>query len=66
MSVDLGRRLEAVGDYARSSESFDLFRQHLDPAWIKTALETTGTATVRRRKLPAESAVWTVIAMCPS
>lgn len=60
--MNLGWRLEAVGDYARS-ESFDVFRQHLEPAWIEDALKITGTLSVRRRKLPAESMVWTVIGM---
>ena len=62
MHMDLGQRLEAVGDHARC-ESFDVFRQHLKPAWIDTALKTTGTLSLRRRRLPAESAVWTVIGM---
>lgn len=62
MFMDLGQRLEAVGDHARS-ESFEVFRQHLDPAWIEAALKTTGTLSLRRRRLPAESAVWTVIGM---
>ena len=62
MCMDLGQRLQAVGDHARS-ESFDLFRQHLEPAWIEAALKTTGTLSLRRRRLPAESAVWTVIGM---
>jgi len=62
MCMDLGQRLEAVGDHARS-ESFDVFRQHLDPAWIEAALKNTGTVSLRRRRLPAESAVWTVIGM---
>ncbi len=62
MCRDLGQRLKAVGDHARS-ESFDVFRQHLEPAWIEAALKTTGTLSLRRRRLPAESAVWTVIGM---
>jgi len=60
--MDLGQRLEAAGDHARS-DSFDVFRQHLEPAWIDAALKTTGTLSLRRRRLPAESAVWTVIGM---
>jgi len=60
--MDLGHRLEAVGDHARS-ESFDVFRRHLEPAWIDAALKTTGTVSLRRRRLPAEAAVWTVIGM---
>lgn len=43
--------------------SFSLFAQSLDPAWVEQALRATGTATIRRRKLPAEYVVWLVIGM---
>jgi hypothetical protein len=36
----------------------------LDPEWIDEALAATGTATIRRRRLPAEQVVWLVIGMC--
>jgi hypothetical protein len=36
---------------------------HLDPAWIEEALVSTGTATIRRRRLPAEQAVSLVLGM---
>lgn len=39
------------------------FAASLDPAWIEEALEATGTASVRRRKLSAEQAVWLVLGM---
>jgi hypothetical protein len=42
---------------------FGRFRQHIDPAWIEEALRATGTASVRRRRLPAEQVVWLVIGM---
>lgn len=35
----------------------------LDPAWIEQALQATGKASMRRRKLPAEHAVWLVIGL---
>lgn len=35
----------------------------LDRAWIEQALQATGKASVRRRKLPAEHAVWLVIGL---
>jgi hypothetical protein len=41
----------------------DHFRSSLDPEWIEEALEATGTATVRRRRLPAEQVVWLVLGM---
>ena len=42
---------------------FDDVRKHVDPQWVREALEATGTATVRRRRLPAEQVVWLVIGM---
>lgn len=43
--------------------SFPNLTQHLDPVWVEEALCATGTATVRRRRLPAERTVWLVLAM---
>jgi hypothetical protein len=60
--MDLGRMLEAVGTGERSA-SFEVFADSLDPHWIEQALAATGSATVRRRKLPAEQVVWIVIGM---
>jgi len=40
------------------------FVASLDPEWIDEALLATGTATIRRRRLPAEQVVWLVIGMC--
>jgi Insertion element 4 transposase N-terminal len=46
-----------------SPERFDDVRRHIDPAWIQEALQATGTATVRKRRLPAEQVIWLVIGM---
>ncbi len=35
----------------------------IDPDWIEQALEHTGRASIRRRKLPAQHAVWLVIGL---
>lgn len=43
---------------------FPKFVASLDPDWIEEALEATGTATIRKRRLPAEQVVWLVIGMC--
>ena len=62
--MDLGEAMLAVGVGDRErSESFELFSQRLDSEWIAQALQATGSATVRRRKLPAEYVVWIVIGM---
>jgi Insertion element 4 transposase N-terminal/Transposase DDE domain len=44
-------------------EQLDKFRRHIDPAWVEEALVATGTATVRRRRLPADHVLWLVIGM---
>jgi hypothetical protein len=46
-----------------AGELLDRFRGSLDPEWIDEALEATGTATLRRRRLPAEQVVWLVLGM---
>ena len=39
------------------------FRASIDPAWIEECLLATGTATIRRRRLPAEQVIWLVLGM---
>jgi len=60
--IDLGAALSMVGEGQRA-DSFELFARTLDMSWITRALQATGSATVRRRKLPAEMVVWLVIGM---
>ena len=43
--------------------SFDRFGRTIDAEWIATAIRETGTASIRRRKLPAHLVVWLVIGM---
>lgn len=43
--------------------AFDRLRQSINPEWIDAALEATGTATIRRRRLPAEQVIWLVLGM---
>lgn len=60
--MTLQSALEAVGTLV-PSERFEDVRRHIDPKWVAEALEATGSATVRRRRLPAEQVVWLVIGM---
>ena len=43
--------------------NFEQFRRHLSADWIDDALVLTGTATIRRRRLPAEQTIWLLIGM---
>ena len=60
--MQLQEALESLAGFVVPAE-FGRFRQHIDPAWIEEALDATGTASVRRRRLPAEQAIWLVIGM---
>jgi len=46
-----------------SDDFLPKFRASIDPDWIETALTATGTATIRRRRLPAEQVLWLVVGM---
>src|SRR5213595_1619982 len=58
LSAHLNYLLEAQqpADFARLGE-------HLPYEWVEQAVQATGTASVRRRRLPAEQVVWLVIAL---
>lgn len=58
----LSAALSEVADWTQC-ESLETFRSHIDPEWIERALEATGTATLRRRRLPAEQVLWLVLGM---
>jgi len=42
---------------------FERLQASIDPEWIDEALEATGTATLRKRRLPAEQVIWLVLGM---
>jgi hypothetical protein len=44
-------------------ETLSRFQQSIDPEWIAQALKATGTATLRKRRLPAEQVIWLVLGM---
>jgi len=54
--------LQHTAEFAET-ESLKRFRDSLDPRWISEALEATGTATLRRRRLPADQVIWLVLGM---
>ena len=54
--------MEAVRDLGPRG-GIEKFAASLEPAWIEEALAATGTASVRKRKFPAEQAIWLVLGM---
>jgi hypothetical protein len=61
--MDLGQALLAAS--IAPETGLDVFSGELDLDAPRRCLEATGTATVRRRNLPAEHAVWVVVGMGP-
>lgn len=59
--MDLRKSFECVAEVL--PDQLNRFQEHIDPVWIEEALEATGTATVRRRRLPADQVVWIVLGM---
>src|SRR5437764_809884 len=60
--MEVGEAIVALGAGERPA-SFEQFSAAIEPQWIDDALAATGTASVRRRKLPAERVVWLVLGM---
>ena len=58
----LDQALQDVAAYALP-DGLEGLKAHLNPDWIEAALESTGTASIRRRRLPAEQVIWLVIGM---
>lgn len=58
----LDHALQEVSE-APTAASLGTFRKHLDPRWIEEALQATGTATLRKRRLPADQVIWLVVGM---
>ncbi|MGK3989601.1 IS4 family transposase [Sorangium sp. So ce136] len=54
--------LLTAADYIGSAQ-VDNVCKHLPVEWIEQALAATGTATLRRRRLPAEQVIWLVLGM---
>jgi Insertion element 4 transposase N-terminal len=46
--------------------AYDRLTASIDPAWVDAALAATGTATLRKRRLPAEQVIWLVLGMALS
>lgn len=44
-------------------EKFERFASELDKEWLDAGLKSSGNATIRRRKLPAEQAIWLAVGM---
>jgi len=60
--MSLASSLVAIGD-GTLPDSFEGLKSQFDASWIQSALQQTGVATLRKRKLPAEQVIWLVIGM---
>ena len=60
--MHLAKDLQAVAEFGELPEP-KIVLSRIDPEWVEAALKATGTATARRRRLPAEQVLWLVIGM---
>jgi len=75
VSVGLGDHSAPVNDFEETftealeftstftPESFPRLLERFEPTWVDEALLATGTATIRRRRLPADRTVWLMLGM---
>jgi hypothetical protein len=61
LTSTLQTHLDAVGEL--SPDAYDRFSQLIPADWIEQALQATGAASLRRRRLPAERLIWLVIGL---
>jgi transposase IS4-like protein/DDE family transposase len=59
----MGEDLWSLFDPHDGRGTFERFARHVPEEWIEEALESTGVATIRRRRIPAERVVWLVVGM---
>lgn len=52
-----------VADEDLAEGAFSRFQASIVPAWIDETLAVTGTASLRRRRMPAEQVIWLVLGM---
>lgn len=60
--MQLHQALDCIASFP-PPEEFSQFAQDVPAEWIEQALSATGTATLRKRRLPVEQVPWLVIGM---
>lgn len=60
--MNLDAALKVVAAFS-TGDRLEGLKRHIDPVWIEEALSWSGTASLRRRRLPAEQVLWLVIGM---
>lgn len=63
MGIFFNQEIELVYESFESNDTYDNILTSMDAKWIEEALFTTQKASIRRRRLPAEQAVWLLIMM---
>jgi hypothetical protein len=58
----LEQALHVIAD-SGGERTVDAFRRKIPVRWVEQALQATGTATVRKRRMPADQTLWLVLGM---
>jgi hypothetical protein len=54
---------DSLFDPRQGRDALDRLARHVPEEWLEEALEASGVATVRKRRMPAERVVWLVVGM---
>jgi hypothetical protein len=63
LGIFFNQEIELVYESFESNDTYDNILTSMDAKWIEEALFTTQKASIRRRRLLAEQAVWLLIMM---
>lgn len=63
--MQLQQALNTAFNASTKFSSFEQLSSFLDPTIIDEAFAEAGVATVRKRRLPLEAVMWTVVGMIP-
>ncbi|WP_163930806.1 IS4 family transposase [Paraferrimonas sp. SM1919] len=57
---EFSKELQVTAEYCQN-QTFDVFSKHIPIEWVKEAVKETGKASLRKRRFPAEQAVWLIL-----
>lgn len=57
---EFSKELQVTAEFCHE-RPIDVFRKHIPMEWVQEAVQQTGRASLRKRRLPAEQAVWLVL-----
>ncbi|MGF1772899.1 transposase domain-containing protein, partial [Vibrio wakamikoensis] len=57
---EFSKELQVTAEFCHE-RPIDVFNKHIPLEWVEEAVQQTGRVSLRKRRLPAEQAVWLVL-----